>query len=395
MDELSRANPDLLSPYAPIRWRRYLWWQYAEHVAKEGRVLANGNLTTEFEPRMQQEFVVPEIKEAAKEIKQNPDSFDIGGAIAKTMEIRHWAPLVAQYELNGRQIFDVSENLTELLLNTDVKDCTLSGLNLPYDGFFLRFGKQDSIKTPWDKDEGTFEYVDGAMIAVTPYDANGVTGMRLKIGLSTVKENGVGVLTSGYFLDFTPNELLLNVDSAIDRAIERRRLDIGNTFNAIGSQMMGAIGDRLINSMEEGSELARKTMPLVINALFYLESLPTLPPEGPGRDTSSELVSKWNSSKPDRQYKLKSQLKANGYTVVRLVGREIETPEVDASETGASKRPHWRRGYWRENQAYGPKNSLRKRVLIKPVLVNAAKANADEIPGHIYKTQAKKSGPTL
>lgn len=37
---------------------------------------------------------------------------------------------------------------------------------------------------------------------------------------------------------------------------------------------------------------------------------------------------------------------------------------------GGSVTPHWRRGHWRM-QVHGPKNSLRKRVLIKPVLVRA------------------------
>jgi hypothetical protein len=40
----------------------------------------------------------------------------------------------------------------------------------------------------------------------------------------------------------------------------------------------------------------------------------------------------------------------------------------DGSGTHASPPPHWRRGHWR-NQPYGPRNSLRKRKLLKAVFV--------------------------
>lgn len=42
----------------------------------------------------------------------------------------------------------------------------------------------------------------------------------------------------------------------------------------------------------------------------------------------------------------------------------------DAAQTGSTVSTHWRRGHWR-NQPHGPNNSLRKQILIKPVLVRA------------------------
>jgi hypothetical protein len=50
--------------------------------------------------------------------------------------------------------------------------------------------------------------------------------------------------------------------------------------------------------------------------------------------------------------------------------RQAPTGTGPEGDSDLHRRPHWRRGHWKMH-AYGPARSLRKRILIKPVLVNA------------------------
>jgi hypothetical protein len=52
-----------------------------------------------------------------------------------------------------------------------------------------------------------------------------------------------------------------------------------------------------------------------------------------------------------------------------LYDREPGPDSESPSECGAPRRPHWRRGHWKM-QAHGPQRSLRKRIFIRPTLVN-------------------------
>jgi hypothetical protein len=54
---------------------------------------------------------------------------------------------------------------------------------------------------------------------------------------------------------------------------------------------------------------------------------------------------------------------------IRLYEREPSRDLDCHSECTSTRRPHWRRGHWKM-QAHGPSRSLRKRIFVKPVLVN-------------------------
>lgn len=301
-------------------------------------------------------------------------------AVARVLEMRNWVPLAGQYILNGRQIFDIHDGLTEMLLHTDLGDCTLSGLRLPYDCFYIHFGKQDEIKVPWDDD---FEYVDGAFVAVTPWDPSDTSEeaqKRYKVGLSTVKKDGSGVAMPGYFIDFTPAEAGIPIEAAIETAIKRRKEHFFE--GAVEGSVNYALAQSRAHHLDEGYELAKKALRLIFNSLFYLESLGTLPDETVGRDVSAQLTAEWLAAKPDRRFKVKQKLNAQGYTVVKLVGTEL-TEAYPSRGTREGVSTHWRRGFFRE-QAHGPKLTLRKRIWVKPVVVNPGKGAVTEVPGHVY-----------
>lgn len=378
---MDQVDHDALSPYAPIRWRKEVWWHFAQEAAKQGYVQPDGMIAGNLPALIEHELVGRLMASWKDFITHNPEAKTATAqAVAKFMEQRHWVPLIGQYELNGRQIFDLHDDLTEMLLVTDVGECTLEDLTLPYDCFYIRFGKQEDIKVPW---EDEFEYVDGAFVAITPWQdtPTSVPRKRYKIGLSTVKKTGQGVMMPGYFIDFTPEEACMPVDKAVDAAMERRRAAF---FEGVKEgTMAGGLSEIRAAELAEGASLARKALPLVFNAMFYLESISDVPAEEPGRDTSSELTVKWQQSKPERRNKVRSQLAAKGYTVVRLVGKEVARTSTGAGYHPDGIKSHWRRGFFRQ-QPHGPERQLRRRQWIKPTVVNAHKGDIAETPGHIY-----------
>lgn len=377
MDKPTNGPPP--SPYAPMRLREEVWWQYGRDAALHGMVAADGQMSPSLPARIQADLIEPmarQSKEFLQTVPQSDRGTFVVQMIAKLAQLRHWIPLIGQYELNGRQIFDLHDQLTEALLNTDVGDCCLDGLQLPYDCFYLAFGRQPEIRVPW---EDSFEYADGAFIAVTPWDAGaGVQKRRFKIGICTVKDSGEGVMMPGYFLDFTPDEAALPVQAAVDTAIERRKASFRE-----GADENDPIAVARIAELDEGAALARKALLLVFNAMFYLESLGELPPESVGRDVPPALTAKWIASKPDRRHKIKSALTAQGYSVVRLVGTEVANSFGLDKAKLAGVRTHWRRGFFRM-QACGPDLTMRRRLWIRPTVVNASKSDIVESPGHVY-----------
>lgn len=386
---MDSVDKNALSPYAPIRWRDELWWNYGKLAAKDGLVRADGRIASTLPGLIKDNLIEAMMAGASKWLATlAPEDRGVvaGQMLAKFMEQRHWVPLIGQYEANGRQIFDLHDGLTEALLQTDMGECTLEDLALPYDCFFLSFGKQQEIKVPWEDD---FEYADGAFVAATPWDEAEPTKRRYKIGLSTVKKDGSGVMMPGYFIDFIPAEASLPVQQAIDAAIERRKRAF---FEGVmpGSQDE-VLAQHRTSELEEGAILARKALALVFNAMFYLESLNDIPSPTPGRDTSPGLVAKWAATKPERRHKLQSELTASGYTMVHLLGSEVADALAKAGGRPDGVRTHWRRGHYKQ-QPYGPGQSLRRRQWIRPTIVNAHKSEqGDELPGHIYVSGGNKA----
>lgn len=375
---MTAAISEEFSPYAPIRWRNTPWWKFAVSLSKTGMVHASGRFAADTPNYIMEHFVQPSLRAAGIAMAGDSERGSALAALAaKLFEQRHWAPLVCQYELNGRQIFDLGDSLSEMLLQTDLGDCTLADLQLPYECFYLRFGKQESIKSEWEDD---YEYADGAFIARTPWsDEDEALRWRIKVGLSMVKKDGHGVMNAGYYVDLTPSEAEMPVMQGVESAMARRKLAMleGTSQNTPGYEF----AQFRIYEVEEGARLGRLALPLIVNALFYLNSLKSIPDPSPGRDTSSDLATRWAQAKPEKRAKLRSTLTADGYAVVKLLGSELDG--VPSFNGQGGQRTHWRRGFWRE-QPYGPGMQLRRRTWIRPTVVNAGNGNSAEIPGHIY-----------
>lgn len=379
-----------LSPYAPVRNQKLFWWIFAADVARGDLVSRDGRVAGPLMDIIQTDLIGQSTDILLPRLKQElQDSEELGrvalATCAKLLEMRHWVPLVAQFIKCGRQIFDLTDEVVEMLEHTDFGDCTLAGLHLPYDAFFVNFGKREAIHVPFDKDE-EFEYLDGAFVATTPYDDQG--NLRLKFGFSTCKKSGEGVMLPGYFLDFTPEEQAMPVALAFEHAIARRtsnfldKPDDNDFEKAINSHRRGEIND--------GGEILKLASSLIVNVLFYLDSLGAQRHLEPGRDTPTDYVVRWAQSNPRQREKMKSKLLSEGYTVVYLLGREFRSSNKTAH--GGSLRAHWRKGHWRW-QPYGQANTLIKRIWIKPQVINAD--SSDDLTGHIYVVGNPETPDTL
>jgi hypothetical protein len=288
-----------------------------------------------------------------------------------------------QYELCGRQIFDLSENLVEMLNNTDLGETTLEGWNAPYDAFYIRFGKQEEISALFDE-TGVSEYVDGAFIGLTPATINfDSPRYKIKIAFTSVLSKGDPPLAPHHYIDFEPEELALPLERAVEVALERHA-----SFYNQGDATQDGIRKYRVDAMKEEYDLLLKGCTLLVNSLFYLESIGAHNKTSlavPGRDTPPSLVVEWENKKPAQRRKLASKLTRDGYALVHLTGQEFDGPSI--SRKDGAKRVHWVRGHWR-NQAIGQGRLERKRIWIKPH-VSGTKGTIDEAPGHLYAV----SGP--
>lgn len=364
------------SPYAPMRLRDADWWKFGAQAGQHGFVSRNGQIAGDLPQLIVSELIGPTMAAATKQAKAEGNEEHLGQLLAKLLQHRHWVPMVAQYNLSGKQIFDLADNIVTMLRNTDVADCTLQDWHAPYDAFFVRFGKQEDMKLAFDDGH---EYLDGAFVAVTPWTPDGPE-FRLKIGLTTVKDDGSGVMMPGYFIDFTPEEQRLSPHAAIDAFIARKFADLDADEDK--SERNLALINIRKGEWEEGAALLRKATELVVNCLFYIESIGADKELTPGRDVPPELHVKWQQTSPARRFKVAQKLGSEGYTMVRLMGDEVQQGSSPPETGRADVSTHWRRGHWRR-QAHGPQKSLVKRVWIRPVLVNPTRPHED-LPGHVY-----------
>lgn len=376
---MNATNRLKFSPYAPVRNQKEFWWLFAADAARAGLVQKDGCVAIQLMDSIKNNLITPALHHALEQLKQEfsdpEERGHLAGEIAaKLAEMRHWVPLTAQFLSCGRQIFDLTDEVVEMLEHTDFGDCTLEGLHLPYEAFFIRFGKREAIHLPFDDEEG-FEYLDGAFVANTPYDEKG--NMRLKLGFSTCKEIGEGVMLPGYFLDFTPEEQAMPVALAIEHSITRRVSHFLDQPD--DSESVRAMNAHRRDQINNGGEILKRASSLIVNVLFYLESIGNQRRLEPGRDSPTDYTVRWEQSNPKQREKLKSRLLSEGYAPVYLLGREFSS--FNKTSQGGIRRTHWRRGHWRR-QHHGIGNSLIKRMWIKPQLIGAG--STDDLTGHVY-----------
>jgi hypothetical protein len=112
-------------------------WDFAQEAGQHGYVTAAGQIARNLPDIIMDSLCKPIMQLAAREFSGHPEAAQLSMQVmAKVLEYRHWIPLAAQYELCGRQIFDLTDDLAEMLSQTDIGDCTLEDWHAPYDAFY-------------------------------------------------------------------------------------------------------------------------------------------------------------------------------------------------------------------------------------------------------------------
>jgi len=383
--------PKAQSPYAPIRLRDTFWWKFGQRIADEKRIFAEGYRHAGLEDYIGEKLILPMMQyvQRARFKDQNDQEFtgavvDQGRALALVLaqEMNYWVPMAALYELNGRQIFDLGDELSEMLAHTDFGDTTLDKWQAPYTAFYVRFGLHEHIKLR--NEAGELEYVDGAFIAKVPRSVDPDTEYTIQIALTTVSTDARADAIPGYFFDISPAEQQMPVREGLDQALARNINDLVVARDHAEHPEMEGLFTQYIALMEDCRIYMQSAAELIVNALFYLESVGSRRPPTSGRDTPPELEAQWMQATPEKKRKLRSRLTREGYAVVYLMGQEL----VGGRRPGGSgsKSAHWRRGHWRW-QPHGAGREQVKRIWIKPVMIHSDLSPTDP-PGHLYVTGA-------
>lgn len=327
----------------------------------------------------------------AVEREQRPLAED---ANAIMCEIYFSCQLYSLFCKNGKNIFDISGTLFEMFSNTEVGSVPLSALKLPYDFFYLHFGRQESLAI------GDGYYLDGAYISNT--DGN------ISMSLTTVQD--VDYRRSKMFFQEREQFFLINLDCSLifDEAFkhsfekkldadrkaqnankEAKKITGGSRYQVVSNQ----IGTPPGQDWELIQPLARQALQAIVNSLCFICAKPDLIekeyPDSIPVDLAQELSKVKNNFQKKRR--IDQALARLGYTRINFCGRGL----TGIGPTGESTRrktmdgyvieDRTRVGHWRL-QPVGPRNASTTVLkwiypTIAPVRVKA-EAKGE---GHIYE----------
>jgi len=199
------------SPYAPIALRDESWWQVGRRAAQRGDVGADGSADDEaIHLETLRALYTPELLEKLQRRTPDKEARDTYELLFNTLEL---AAVIGQYELHGRQIFDLSSGVVHLLQHTDIRDCSLRNLQLPYPALYLHFGRQADLKV--EGTNGEPEYIDGVLVA----HAQGEGIELLRFATTSVDEAGNRVRRPCQFLSLNSEAMQMPVHSAISAGV--------------------------------------------------------------------------------------------------------------------------------------------------------------------------------
>ncbi len=257
------------------------------------------------------------------------------------------------FKNSGRNIFDFSAPLLEMLQITDVKEIKFSDIKFPYNFFYVSLIDLGLVLN--DNYHGHTCYLDGVFVERREYDGEDI----VKYGLSfdfcgytkEITDKGKefkNVFPDAIFLSKTLE--FKNANSSIEDALNLAKDLMGDEEN-----------ETLLNSALEEYKLLLDYLKLTINALLYL-SLPN--PDIELAD-NSVITESNNLLTPSRLIE-KSKNNSKSYNKIRYVGHKER--KDTSTPTGKKLKTHWRRGHWR-NQPYGGRLESKKLIWIKPIII--------------------------
>jgi hypothetical protein len=260
----------------------------------------------------------------------------------------------------GAQTFDFERPLMRELAETDIDDVAVDEIHVPYRLFYLRFAGSvlDSLDRP----------LDGLLVE------------RRSATDEFVVINPVRRLNGRVIVD-TMCMFSLSGDRSVKDSVEDeiRLTEAAATAPRARDTASGAAAADLCGEIAEGVKQLRTLLPLVVNALLYIDGCRSHIGKGWASGTPSKLAARVEAY--PNAIRARDTLLRSNWREAHLCTLDAEaaagTVRGDgiADEVRDGVRTHWRRGHWRR-QAHGPGGSLRKRIRIRATIVGRSQAAA-------------------
>lgn len=284
---------------------------------------------------------------------------EVGNSYAALLYLRQMA--------NPQPYFVVDDNLVEILENIDIADdVPVSMLTLPYQRFYVEFGKKRECSL---------------MLPNTLSGLHTFEGAYVEQGLNEILGEGIFVLLTGSPLgksdvmdDATHSLFIPTADPA--RSVKDA---LASTFSK-GKEIAADMGYIPTPSSFEARSL--ECVMLLTKALLYIGLPEARRLVNPAKtDWLAGLRALKSPGKRAKAYK-----KGRGLVdhIVISAAENESTTGPAAGSTGRSVKSHWRRGHYRM-QRHGPQLSLSKVVLLLPMLVHRESGEVPETPRYAVK----------
>lgn len=259
--------------------------------------------------------------------------------------------------------FRLDDALVGMLEQTDIaEDIPLSMFTLPFQRFYIEMGETRSCSCTIPNELSGDHILEGAYIER-------------------------GLHADGEFLYVVLTGSPLGKADANDDATVGVALPLGNPEKPLSLAIMDAIQSSRNSAKPMGYRLSPeswsgdilKAMLLLAKALLYIGLSDTRRELHAERTQAEKAIQGLKS--PAKQGKARRRA-AKVYDYIRIAPQEVHRQVARAMATGASPGAHWRRGHLRM-QAHGPQMSLRKLILLQPMLVGATAG--ETAPHRTYK----------
>ncbi len=328
---------------------------------------------------------------------------------------------IINFNQNGRNIFEVSPFLINLLENTDVGNIRFKDFKLPYNSVYFHFGTLHEYEYPvdcyeekfniylaenksfeTDEDEDKFYdnkkfLLDGAFVSV--YKNNSLEICLCFKDIQSSRNEKINIINDHRYPTF-----VFTFDfGRWDKEKRKTIYDSETTFNqsaitftdiwdneAVISEIDYEELSKLIDEPEKYGDyehheyvLIDKSLKLIINSLCYINSKDSDNEIYTTNDQATTLVNNLKKAKKTQEKnRIKQKLEKFSYSKIHLLGGNLKK-QYENLKTEIEVEPHWRRGHWRK-QPYGKGLTETKLIWIKPTIVRKDKGLPEQ--GHLYDT---------
>lgn len=300
----------------------------------------------------------------------------------------------------GRQIFKFPERIIEMFRRTDVDGIPLEDLRLPFDSFYMHFGRQNEFAVDgWAP--------DGAYVAQVGEGDQRVIqfAMTFSPDESIIYDHYMEFPEPVYVQAIDNDKLKIGVGEAVDLVYAekiaelKRQMEHGLGAEKLAeAQRLAPPGVQVTDGTKKNAEIElsyvggqhadwQQLLRLVVNGLAYLSAYPEDRERRFQQGAPEALVRAAQNGVSNEARRAESKLQQLGYTAIHFCGTKTEpsrapttgNPVKDAVDYADYT---WVRGHWRR-QAHGPGHSLRTLRWVMP-FKRGVNRPASEEHGHVY-----------